>query len=238
MKSDNSVVVKGYKDGILLVLDDAMPFEELLERIRSKFADSAKFLGSAKLALTFSGRTLSVPEQKDVLRVISEVSDLEIICVFDNDESTQEIMKRNVDSVISSMSNQGGKFFHGSVADGSHIETENSMVVIGNIEKGGSVSCGGNLVVLGCIKGSATAGTNGSREALIYASSIDAEHLQIVKTVYNADARDPKAEKKRLKAESKAHLDRAARLVTLRGDELVITPVDEDTLRFDGELTI
>ncbi|MBP5462026.1 MAG: hypothetical protein J6Y20_07885, partial [Lachnospiraceae bacterium] len=221
MKSDNSVVVKGYKDGILLVLDDAMPFDELLERIRSKFADSAKFLGSAKLALTFSGRTLSVPEQKDVLRVISEVSDLEIICVFDNDESTQEIMKRNVDSVISSMSNQGGKFFHGSVADGSHIETENSMVVIGNIEKGGSVSCGGNLVVLGCIKGSATAGTNGSREALIYASSIDAEHLQIVKTVYNADARDPKAEKKRLKAESKAHLDRAARLVTLRGDELV-----------------
>ena len=238
MKSDNSVVVKGYKDGILLVLDDAMPFDELLERIRSKFADSAKFLGSAKLALTFSGRTLSVPEQKDVLRVISEVSDLEIICVFDNDESTQEIMKRNVDSVISSMSNQGGKFFHGSVADGSHIETENSMVVIGNIEKGGSVSCGGNLVVLGCIKGSATAGTNGNREALIYASSIDAEHLQIVKTVYNADARDPKAEKKRLKAESKAHLDRAARLVTLRGDELVITPVDEDTLRFDGELTI
>lgn len=238
MKSDNSVVVKGYKDGILLVLDDAMPFDELLERIRSKFADSAKFLGSAKLALTFSGRTLSVPEQKDVLRVISEVSDLEIICVFDNDESTQEIMKRNVDSVISSMSNQGGKFFHGSVADGSHIETENSMVVIGNIEKGGSVSCGGNLVVLGCIKGSATAGTNGSREALIYASSIDAEHLQIVKTVYNADARDPKAEKKRLKAESKAHLDRAARLVTIRGDELVITPVDEDTLRFDGELTI
>lgn len=238
MKSDNSVVVKGYKDGILLVLDDAKPFDELLERIRSKFADSAKFLGSAKLALTFSGRTLSVPEQKDVLRVISEVSDLEIICVFDNDESTQEIMKRNVDSVISSMSNQGGKFFHGSVADGSHIETENSMIVIGNIEKGGSVSCGGNLVVLGCIKGSATAGTNGSREALIYASSIDAEHLQIVKTVYNADARDPKAEKKRLKAESKAHLDRAARLVTLRGDELVITPVDEDTLRFDGELTI
>jgi len=238
MKSDNSVVVKGYKDGILLVLDDAKPFDELLERIRSKFADSAKFLGSAKLALTFSGRTLSVPEQKDVLRVISEVSDLEIICVFDNDESTQEIMKRNVDSVISSMSNQGGKFFHGSVADGSHIETENSMVVIGNIEKGGSVSCGGNLVVLGCIKGSATAGTNGSREALIYASSIDAEHLQIVKTVYNTDARDPKAEKKRLKAESKAHLDRAARLVTLRGDELVITPVDEDTLRFDGELTI
>lgn len=236
MKSDNSVMVKGYKDGILLVLDDSLPFEELLVRIRNKFSESAKFLGSAKLALTFSGRPLSIQEQKDILCVISEVSDLEIICVFDNDEPTQDMMKRAVDSVISSLSNQTGKFFHGSVANGSHIETENSMVVIGNIEKGGSVTCGGNLVVLGSILGSATAGTNGNREALIYASSIDAEHLQIVKTVYDADALDPKAEKKRLKAESKAHLDRAARLVTLRGDELAITPVDEDTLRFDVDL--
>ena len=238
MKSDNSVMVKGYKDGILLVLDDALPFEDLLERIRSKFSDSAKFLGSAKLALTFSGRKLSVPEQKDVLRVISEVSDLEIICVFDNDEPVQDMMKRTVDSVISSLSNQTGKFFHGSVESGSHIETENSMVVIGNIERGGSVSCGGNLVVLGCIQGSATAGTNGNREALIYASSIDAEHLQIVKTVYDAGSLDPKSEKKRLKAESKAHLDRAARLVTLHGDEITITAVDENTLRFNGDLSV
>lgn len=238
MKSDNSVMVKGYKDGILLVLDDTLPFEDLLERIRSKFADSAKFLGSAKLALTFSGRKLSVPEQKDVLRVISEVSDLEIICVFDNDDSTQDVMKRTVDSVISSLSNQTGKFFHGSVASGSHIENENSLVIIGNIEKGGSVSCGGNLVVLGCIQGSATAGTNGNPEALIYASSIDAEHLQIVKTVYDPSSLDPKSEKKRQKLENKSHLDRAARLVTLKDGEIVITPVEEDTLRFDADLDI
>ena len=112
------------------------------------------------------------------------------------------------------------------------------MVIIGNIEKGGCVSCGGNLVVLGSILGSATAGTNGNREALIYASSIDAEHLQIVKTVYDPKALDPKEEKKRIKAESKAHLDRAARLVTLHGDRLTITPVDEETLRFDGDLTV
>ena len=238
MKSDNSVMVKGYKDGILLVLDNDLPFDELLERIRRKFSESAKFLGSAKLALTFSGRSLSVQEQKDVLCVISEVSDLEIICVFDNDENTQNVMSRAVDHVISSLSNQTGKFFHGSVESGSHIETENSMVIIGNIEKGGCVNCGGNLVVLGSILGSATAGTNGNREALIYASSINAEHLQIVKTVYDPKALDPKEEKKRIKAESKAHLDRAARLVTLHGDRLTITPVDEETLRFDGDLTV
>ena len=237
MKNDTSVVVKGYKDGILLILDAEMPFDELLAHIRRKFEDSAKFLGSAKLALTFSGRTLSVLEQKDVLGVISEVSDLEIMCVFDNDESTEEVMKKTVDSVISSLSNQTGKFFFGSVEDGSHIETENSMVVIGNVEKGGSVSCGGSLVVLGALLGSATAGTNGNREALIFASHLDAEHLQIVKTVYDPEALTEKEKKKLRKAENKAHLDRAARLVTLKDDGIAITPVEEDTLRFDSDLS-
>ena len=221
MKNDTSVVVKGYKDGILLILDAEMPFDELLAHIRRKFEDSAKFLGSAKLALTFSGRTLSIPEQKDVLGVISEVSDLEIMCVFDNDESTEEVMKKTVDSVISSLSNQTGKFFFGSVEDGSHIETENSMVVIGNVEKGGSVSCGGSLVVLGALLGSA----------------LDAEHLQIVKTVYDPEALTEKEKKKLRKAENKAHLDRAARLVTLKDDGIAITPVEEDTLRFDSDLS-
>lgn len=233
MKQDNSVIVKGYKDGILLILDETMAFDELLERIRRKFEDSAKFLGAAKLALTFSGRVLSISEQKDVLRVISEVTDLEILCVFDNDEPMQEIMKKTVDSVISSLSNQSGKFFYGSVTAGSHVSTENSMVVIGNIEKGGEVSCGGSLVVLGAIEGSATAGTNGSHEALIYASSIEAEHLQIVKSVYDPSEETEKAAKKRKKAENKAHLDKAARLVTLKDNTVVISPVEPQTFRFE-----
>jgi septum site-determining protein MinC len=159
------------------------------------------------------------------------------MCVFDNDESTEEVMKKTVDSVISSLSNQTGKFFFGSVEDGSHIETENSMVVIGNVEKGGSVSCGGSLVVLGALLGSATAGTNGNREALIFASHLDAEHLQIVKTVYDPEALTEKEKKKLRKAENKAHLDRAARLVTLKDDGIAITPVEEDTLRFDSDLS-
>lgn len=226
-------MIKGYKDGILLILDPDLPFDVLLDNIRSKFENSAKFLGSAKLALTFSGRELTVPEQKEVLRVISEVCNVEIICVFDNNDSMEDIMKKTVDTVISSLSTQSGKFFYGSVQNGSHIETESSLVIIGNIEAGGCVSCGGSLVVLGYIFGSATAGTNGNTEAIIYASGIEAEHLQIVNRVYSEEGTDPKQEKKRRKAEAKSHLDRAAKLVSIHDDSLCINPVEEETFRFD-----
>lgn len=58
-----------------------------------------------------------------------------------------------------------------------------------------------------------------------------------MKTVYDPEALTEKEKKKLRKAENKAHLDRAARLVTLKDDGIAITPVEEDTLRFDSDLS-
>ena len=48
---DNSVVIKGSKNGITVKLDDNLGFDELKDRIRTKFAASAKFFEKANLAL-------------------------------------------------------------------------------------------------------------------------------------------------------------------------------------------
>ena len=53
------VVIKSSKNGINLVLDDKMPYEELLEEIKKKFIDSGNFFKNAHIAISFEGRTLS-----------------------------------------------------------------------------------------------------------------------------------------------------------------------------------
>ena len=60
----NSVVIKGNKYGIIVVLDKELPFEELKEEIAAKFRDSAKFLGEASMGITFHGRDLSDEEMQ------------------------------------------------------------------------------------------------------------------------------------------------------------------------------
>ena len=40
---DNSVMIKGDKYGIVLVMDKDMPFSDLLEKIAEKFSSAAKF---------------------------------------------------------------------------------------------------------------------------------------------------------------------------------------------------
>ena len=53
MKS--SVVIKGCKSGMTVILNPDTPFEQLLEDVGKKFKESEKFWGSAQMTLTLRG---------------------------------------------------------------------------------------------------------------------------------------------------------------------------------------
>lgn len=233
---DNSVTIKGYKNGIILMLDDSVPFPELLQKVHMKFKDSAKFLGNAKMALTFDGRELSNAEQKEILAVISETTELEIICVFDNNEENDAILKRSIDQVISSLSNQTGQFFQGVLRSGQQLESENSIVIIGNVEKGARIVSGGNIVVIGALEGSALAGTNSNKESFIFAAHMLPEHLQINKLVYIPPERNKREQKKADKLEHKLQLVNCSKMACIEGGELKVFPVERNSMGCTDEL--
>ena len=61
----NSVMIKGNKYGIVVVLDENKPFAELKEELKSKFAESSKFFNnSSSMAISFEGKKLSVDEER------------------------------------------------------------------------------------------------------------------------------------------------------------------------------
>ncbi len=52
-------MIKGSSNGITVVLDNDMPFEELLDNISEKFKNASKFFNNANMAISFNGRDLS-----------------------------------------------------------------------------------------------------------------------------------------------------------------------------------
>jgi septum site-determining protein MinC len=82
---NNSVIIKGNKYGIVVVLDAVMEFNELKEKIAEKFRDSAKFFDKAQMAISFEGRKLNNDEQREVLNIIAEETELHVVCVVEND---------------------------------------------------------------------------------------------------------------------------------------------------------
>ena len=49
----NTVILKSYKDGIAIYLDDTLEFEQLCLDLAQKFRDSARFFGDMQVAVSF-----------------------------------------------------------------------------------------------------------------------------------------------------------------------------------------
>ena len=96
---DNSVVIKGSKNGITVKLDDNLGFDELKDRIRTKFAASAKFFEKANLALSLEGRNLTDNEEQEILDIISEESDINIVCLMEHNKDKDEVYARAIAKV-------------------------------------------------------------------------------------------------------------------------------------------
>ena len=169
----NPVVIKGNKAGMTVYLDPALPFTELLEAVKKKFRETARFWGSAQMTLTLEGRRLSPEEEFSVVNAITENSGIEILCLIDADA---ERIRR----------------CEGNLRNGDVLESEASIVVIGDVDCGARVSAKGNIIILGTLKGTAQAGLSGNRNAVVVAMEMAPSQVRI------SDLAFQKAEKGRL----------------------------------------
>ena len=101
---ESSVVIKGTKHGITVVLNESASYENLKQQIRDKFIASSKFFGNAAMALGFEGRNLTFEQQKEIADIISDVSQLNIVCLVDDDKEREiryeEAVKKALESQL------------------------------------------------------------------------------------------------------------------------------------------
>lgn len=174
---NNSVIIKGTKSGIIVILDGDIPFEELKEHIAHKFSESRKFLGKAEMAISFEGRELTTEEEKEILQIISEHSDLRIICIVSNDEKQEERFKLALNQKLLELSACTGQFYKGNLRSGQALEVETSIIIIGDVNPGAKVVSKGNVVILGSLKGNVFAGACGNENSFVVA--LDMQPMQI-----------------------------------------------------------
>lgn len=195
----NSVIIKGTPHGIIVVLDDQIEFSELKEQIAEKFQESAKFLGSAQMALSFEGRMLTEEEQREVLEIIAEYSDLHVVCVVENDPEKDQIFEKALNEKLMELSNATGQFVKGNLRSGQVLEMETSIIVIGDVNPGASITSKGNIIIIGSLKGTAFAGASGNDNAFVFALDMNPVQIRIADTIARAPDKPAKGSKKEAK---------------------------------------
>lgn len=173
------VVLKSNKYGINLILNDDMEFEELLQCIIDKFKESEGFFKNAKMAISFEGRKLTQEEEFQIVEAITENSSVNIICILDNDQLKEELVRQKIEQFEEEQAGKTGEFYKGTLRSGQVLDCETSVVVIGDVNPGAKVISKGNIVILGALKGNAYAGANGNELAFVAALDMDPVQIKI-----------------------------------------------------------
>ncbi len=175
----NLIIIKSYQNGISLHLDSTADFNEILQEIAEKFYEAKHFFRDVKVALSIEGRTLTVDEEKKIIQLISENSNVEILCLVGKNEETNRKYVKALKRVETETEENNGRFFRGNLKDGHVLETEGSIVIVGNVEKGAAVIASRDIIIIGSLFGEVYAGAGGEEGHYIVALQFEPSKCQI-----------------------------------------------------------
>jgi len=189
MSDSNSVILKGNKDGIVIMLDNDLDFESIKDALNKKVSDAKKFFGNTKTSILFKGRELTDVQEKELLEIIAHSTDLNVAFVSVPLKSETEIAHKTeatpspqtISDALNRVSHlQNDTIFHkGSLRSGQSINHIGSVVVIGDINPGGEIVAEGNIIVLGALKGVVHAGCSGNYDCFVAALNLSPTQLRI-----------------------------------------------------------
>ncbi len=182
----NSVILKSFPNGILVILDGTISFQELLADIAAKFREADGFFKDASVAISIEGRELTEEQEREILDAITQNSRLKILCLMGKDEE-KNLKFLGVQNKLNFQNDENsGQFYRGTLKDGASIETEHSIIILGDVCEGSCVYSNKDIVVLGTLTGDVYAGAGGNSNHFVVALNMLPGILQIGDYVYNS----------------------------------------------------
>lgn len=174
-----NITIKKFPNGITLNLNSEISFEDLLDELSVKFQQSRHFFRDAKIALALEGRLLTEEEERQIVSTIHNNSDLKILCMIGKHEETNRNFVKAIQKVEMQHTENFGRFYYGSLKNNQIIETESSIVVLGDVSPGCCVIAAKDIIILGSLYGEAYAGTDGEDGHYIVALEMSPEKIKI-----------------------------------------------------------
>ena len=186
--ANSTVVLRAYRDGLHLIIKPHLSIAEVEVAIQQEISRMNRSLAGATVQIDLKSPTLN-DEEIDYLRSkLRENYDLIVRGVDLGEDSasppiaaaptTHTISQRT--DVPSTREGEPSRVVPYTIRSGQTEEfPQGSLIIYGDVNSGGEVRAGGDIVVLGALRGNAYAGTNGRLSAVIIAMDFAPLQLQI-----------------------------------------------------------
>ncbi|WP_071395909.1 septum site-determining protein MinC [Bacillus tuaregi] len=181
MKKIQNVTIKGTKEGLTLHLNDSCSFEELKKELQWKLSETSRLQDGNQLItvkVQVGNRYLSEQQAEELEELISRKKNLVVDSITSNVMTKEEVEKMKQEQEIVSVTRI--------VRSGQVLKVPGDLLLIGDVNPGGTVIAGGNIFIMGVLKGIAHAGCFGNMEAIIAASVMKPSQLRISKHINRA----------------------------------------------------
>jgi septum site-determining protein MinC len=181
MKKMQNVMIKGTKDGLTLHLDDYCSYDELKKELDIKLSASLRAQDDSPLItvkVKVGNRYLNEEQKEEIRSLIRKKKNLVVDSIESNVISVQEAEQLKAKSEMVTITRI--------IRSGQVLEVEGDLLLIGDVNPGGTVTAGGNIFIMGSLRGIAHAGYYGDEEAVIVASSMNPAQLRISQYINRA----------------------------------------------------
>ncbi|KAA0549246.1 septum site-determining protein MinC [Bacillus sp. BGMRC 2118] len=168
------VTIKGTKDGLTLHLDDRCSFQELITEIEEKLSGNQHIQQDSPLITVHVkvGMRYITKNEEELLRTLIRKQKNLVVGSIESEVITkaeaQELKKQSEITTVCRM-----------VRSGQVLEVPGDLLLIGDVNPGGTVMAGGNIFVMGSLRGHAYAGIHGDTDSVVVASVMKPTGLKI-----------------------------------------------------------
>ena len=193
--SNPTVVLRAYRDGLHLIIKPHLSIAEVEVAIQQEISRMNRSLAGTSVQIDLKSATLDAEEIGYLRSKLKDDYDLIVRGVELSDDSvappiaaapTTHAISQTPD--MSSMrESEPSRIVPYTIRSGQTEEfPQGSLIIYGDVNSGGEVRAGGDIVVLGTLRGSAYAGTNGRLSAVIVAMDFAPLQLQIGNYVHRS----------------------------------------------------
>ncbi|MDQ0214557.1 septum site-determining protein MinC [Oikeobacillus pervagus] len=173
MKKRQNVIIKGTKDGLTLHLNDKCSYDELLEELEQKMDGQQEENETPLITVKIQAgnRYLTAKQKEEMKEIIRKKKHFVVKEVSTNVVTIEEATRWKEESDMTKVA--------GMIRSGQVLEVPGDILIIGDVNPGGTVKAGGNIFILGSLKGIVHAGVQGNEKAVVVASRMTPSQLRI-----------------------------------------------------------
>ncbi len=182
----NNIKISQTIEEIILNVNVIADMHEIIEELQTKIPRLRDFYKSSKIPIRVTGKLFTETEMDVIKKMINSEIDVEVKFDDVSDLLGLHAIKKTFETNTEISET---KFVQNSIRSGQKEEYTGSIVICGDVNAGAEVIAGGNIMILGTLRGLAHAGANGNKKALISANCIEVTQIRIANLVKEVSER-------------------------------------------------